>query len=119
MRQAQTTTRWLSLVAEHYGVPVVAMARTLGTPQALAVEAARLLHTAAQRTAERLVSADEKPPTGGDLLDRLTRAYYAPLMDAKKAQVRAQSKKAIDAELKSERQAKKKIAKEPLDGAPS
>lgn len=102
MRQAQTASRWLRIVAEHYDMPLSIMARQLGTAQALAVEAARLLHAAAHTAAARLVATDARPPSGGDLLDRLTRAYYTPLMDAKKQQQRAATKKALAAELRAQ-----------------
>lgn len=78
------------------------MARQLGTARALAYEAARLLHVAARRTAERLVGEDAKAPTGDDLLDRLTRAYYGPLMDAKKEQARAKARAALESEMRQQ-----------------
>jgi hypothetical protein len=107
-RQSQLTSRWLGIVAEHYDTPRVVMARHLGTPAALAIEVARLLHRAARLTAERLVRDDGTPPAGTDLLDRLTLAYYTPLLDAKKAAARAKAKVAFDAEL---RQQEKRAAK--------
>lgn len=103
------------MVADHYEQPIAVMARQLATPEALAVEAARLLVRAARLTAERLVAQDGRPPEGADFFDRLILAHYTPLFEAKKAAARANQKKAFDAEMKAQRQ-RAKSAKEQQAG---
>lgn len=102
LRLSQTSSRWLRVVADHYEMPLPVMASQLGTVRALAYEAARLLHAAARREAEGLVGRDGKPPEGADLFDRLTRAYYNPLMETKREASRAKTRAVLDAEIRQQ-----------------
>lgn len=76
--------------------------RQLGTIDNLAIEAARLLHTHAQREAARLLAADAEAPTGNDLLDRLIRAYLLPAQAEQRAAQAERTRAALAAEFKEQ-----------------
>jgi hypothetical protein len=88
------------------------MARQLRTPALLAQEAARLLNEAAEREARRLTEADARAPHERDLFSTLVRCHYEPLWEAKKQAAKAQTRAALEAEIRQEQKLQQQQARE-------
>lgn len=96
MQTAQTTLRWVLLLANRQNRTLADLLRELHTSEQLAIEIARTLHTFAQDDASARVRDDADPPDGSDLLDRMIRAYYMPAMARKREKLLEEERRALE-----------------------
>jgi hypothetical protein len=71
-----TTSRWVRIVAEHYGVPQKQLRRALRIAHALEVEAARILERRARDAGASGHASGEPRSSGDNLFDRIARQAW-------------------------------------------
>lgn len=73
---AQTTDRWIDLLARQQGLHRLAYLQMIRSRGLLAREVGKLIAESALAEGDRAFDADEPPPDGGDLSDRIARTQW-------------------------------------------
>lgn len=105
IRIAQTTARWLSVLAADFGVPVPVLAAQLRTPNALGAEIARYIVREGRKDAEHLISMRRPlppPSTPMSLRERVCAAHFDRMTEYLQELQDAEADAALEAMMSNE-----------------